>query len=345
MTEVTKETAKRTVRTGARKNTPKVEEVQEVQAEQVATLVEEAPMEEAIDYDKTFGIIAVDNGGDNVKVINEDMDEPISFKAYKKIGMPRNIQETALKDNMETHSFVIQWNDKVYLTNHRTSLVWDENMTGYVNSKATDYFILSALLAVALYGYDTNYLVTSVPSDHKHDDKVKQRLLGHHKLIIDDEVYEFEISNVVLALEAQAGHVYIQEEGITTMLEIGSRTVNYATNELIFNEDGSIARDQPIWQKTGTIAKKGVELTKFTNVDYEVYVNSVFTDLAKRGVTEDDRVIAFGGGVLIDEIKETLTELFEGNISFHENPLYVQVLGMLEIGRLTYNAEYGDDSE
>ncbi len=311
--------------------------------------VEVAPVPVKKETEKTFGVIAVDNGGHNTKVISEDMDQPISFKSDKKRGVEYNLEEMPLPTRMETHSFVVKWNDKVYLTNRRMNLMPKfDGMTGNVASKANDYFILSALIGVALYGYDINFLVTSIPYEHKakkeENDKIKERLLGEHHLIIDGESYEFEIVYVQLAIEAQAGQFYLQEEGITTLLEIGSRTVGFATSEFVRNEDGLISIDQPILEKTGTLSRKGVEISDIqSKEEYELYVYDIFKSLSKK-IDEDDKIVAFGGGVLIDAVKETLEEVYS-NIKFADNPLFVQVLGMLEIGKLRCDLEFGEDNE
>lgn len=303
-----------------------------------------------VEEEKTVGIIAVDNGGDNTKVFSEDMDSPISFKSLKKRGVQRDLEESPTYDAKDTHSFIIDWNGKVYLTNHRTRLASGGGMTGNVASKANDYFILSALIGVALYGYDVNYVVVSIPYDHRHktkeNQKIKERLIGHHTLIIDKEVYEFEIAHVWLAIEAQTANFHLQEEGITTLLEIGSRTVGYATNEYVVNEDGIVIRDQPILEKTGTLARKGVKISEIAEDDdeaYEVYVEDIFSELSGK-IDENDKIVAFGGGILIEQIKESLADFYT-NITFAKDPLFVQVRGMLEMAKIAYEAEFGENAE
>lgn len=331
-------------------------EVKEVKTEAKtrARAKKDAPIQteevKVVATEKSVGLIAVDNGGDNTKVLSEDMSSPISFGSRKERGKKRDKDEDPIVDPMKTHSFIIEWNDKVYLTNNRTRLAKYNSMTGNVSAKDNEYFILSTLIAVALYGYDVNYLITSIPYEHKalkdKNDRIKELLTGQHSLWIDGETYEFEIAHVWLSIEAQAGHVYLQEEGVTTMLEIGSRTVGFATNELIFNEDGTISLDQPILEKTGTLSRKGIQITEIDDEDeeeYELYVHDVFKHLSNK-ITENDKIIAFGGGVLIEPIREALSKVYN-NIQFAEDPLYVQVRGMLEIGRMAYTEEFGEDNE
>ena len=328
LTETIEETKPQKPRGRAQKSVPQV--VQEV----------ELP-------EQTIGTIAVDNGGQNIKVFAEHMEFPIHFKSDKTIGDIRDIDEPPLNKD---HSFVIQWKDNVYLTNHRKRLgKYPNSMTGNVSSKANDYFILSTIIAVALYGYDVNYLVTSIPYENRFKkgevEKITDILVGNHSIVIDKELYEFEIADVYLATEAQAGHFHLQKEGVVTLLEIGSRTVGYATNEFVLDDNGEIKIDQPIHEKTGTLARKGVQISDIKNDnEYKLYVYDIFANLSQK-IDEDDEIVAFGGGILIEPIKEALSEVYH-NITFAENPLYVQVLGMLEMGKIAFDYLYnGEDIE
>ena len=142
-----------------------------------------------------------------------------------------------------------------------------------------------------------------------------------------------------MVAEAQSGHKYLQEEGVSTLLEIGSRTVGFATNKLVLNENGEKTTDFPIREKSGTLTRKGLQINNVTEEEYADYAEDIYAEISDV-IDEDDKIIAFGGGILIDGVKDNLSNHFK-NIAFAEDPLYVQVRGMLLEG---FEA-FADDEE
>lgn len=280
--------------------------------------------------EKTRGIIAVDNGGDNVKVLSDSMDEPLFFKSAKSKGSIKDLSDPILAPELDSH--VVEWNGNVYLTNYRTAQS-RFSMTGFKESKTDDFFILSVLIAVAKHGYDINLLCTCVPyyTYKKNEvDKLRSILVKNHKISIDKVDYEFVIEDILVAVEAQSGHFYLQREGEVTLLEIGSRTVGYATNKLIKIPNGNDI-NIPIREKTGTISRKGVQIGNLAEEEIVDYANSVYAELSSI-IDEKDKIVAFGGGVMIPKVKETLGKVFE-TIEFVDDPLFVQVKGMFEMAK------------
>lgn len=283
---------------------------------------------------KTKGIIAVDNGGDNTKVFTQDMQSPTFFKSKKGFGSEDDFLDPVYDDNgiEEKRSYIVRWENQVYLTNRRM-IQGRFKDTGNTTSKATDYFILSTLIAIAKFGYDINYVVTSVPYEYRRTSEVeaiKERLIGEHLINVDGIDYTFTINGVLVTPEAQAGHAYLEIEGMATLLEIGSRTVGFATNYIELDDEGYVITDQPIREKSGTIDRAGVEISNLKESEYIPFCSNIYAHMSSV-ISEQDKIVAFGGGVLIDGIKKGLERKFK-NIAFAKDPLYVQVKGMLIAG-------------
>lgn len=335
-----------------RKATPAIELVQPVETveeTELSTSVVEEVAPATTEDGRTIGIISVDNGGDNTKVLSETMTHPIHFKNQIAKGKPKDIDEKIIPE-AHYHSHVVEWNNEVYLTNLRTAQSKFSNMTSYKESKTDKFFILSALLAVAKYGYDINYLCTCVPFKNFKPSEVqaiRDILIGEHTIRIDRVEYNFEIADVLVTAEAQAGHFYLQnfeyyfkDGGEVTLLEIGSRTVGFATFSITLDENGEISVVNFIREKSGTLVRKGIKISNVTTEEYMDYASSIYSDMSDL-IDEYAKVVAFGGGVLIDDIKEGLQQDFK-NIVFAEEPLYVQVRGMLVLAE-EYFAEEDDE--
>ena len=302
---------------------------------------------------RTIGVIAVDNGGDNTKILSETMSEPTHFTNLIAKGKVKDLDDKIIPP--EFHSHVVQWNDNIYLTNLRTAQSRFSPMTSYKESKTDDFFILSTLLAVAKYGYDINYLCTCVPFKNfkpSEINAIRDILIGEHTINIDKVEYNFEIAEVLVLAEAQAGHYYLlnakdyyTENGQYTLIEIGSRTVGYATFDIILDENGEVDMDRTrfIREKSGTLVRKGLKISKISEEEYYDYTSSIFSDVSDI-VSEDDKVVAFGGGVIIEDIKEGLRNEFK-NIVFAKEPLYVQVRGMLEIAKEIAEEYFAEEDE
>lgn len=335
-----------------KKTTPEIEELLKPNDEDIVEVNQnnlESNNVAVTEDGRTIGIISVDNGGDNTKVFSESMNHPTFFTNQIAKGKEKDLEDTLVPPEFNSH--VVKWNDKIYLTNLRTSQSKFSNMTSYKDSKTDDFFIISTLIAVAKYGYDINYLCTCVPFKNfkrSETDAIENLLIGEHTIEIDKVEYNFEIADVLVSIEAQAGHKYLRqfdyykEKGEVTLLEIGSRTVGFATFDINLDEDGEIDLHSTrfIREKSGTLVRKGIKISNVTKEEYLDYASSVYSDVSDL-VDEKSKVVAFGGGVIIDDIKEGLQKEFK-NIIFVDEPLYVQVRGMLELA-LEYFAEEDEE--
>jgi hypothetical protein len=288
---------------------------------------------------KTSGIIAIDNGGENTKVLSEDMEHPVSFGSTKAIGKPRHKQDPILPP--ELHSHLVEWEGKIYLTNYRV-MQSKARKSSLVNTKSDDYFILSILIAIAKYGYDENYVITCVPYSRYSDEEkeaIERRLIRKHTLAIDGQEYNFEIKDVIIVPETMVAFFHLKPYGRVRLLDIGSRTVGYAT---MYQDEKFF---QPIFEETGTIEKEGLEARRdvVEKEEYDEYVENLAYEL-DHVFNEDDEIIAFGGGVLIPQIVEGLKKKYP-NLTVAEEPLFVQVRGMLEYGLNYLRGDVDEEEE
>jgi hypothetical protein len=278
---------------------------------------------------RTTGIIAIDNGGYNTKILSETMRHPVSISSRKAYGHNRFKFQTTYPEG----TYKIFWEGKWYFMG-MLMLESRNQLTGYTHTKATDYFILSILQAIALYGYDVNKVVTSTPISRYSEDEIEaitNRLLGKHELEINGKEYSFEIVDVIVAPETSTAFFALMPEGKVRWLDLGSRTVGFATT---INENGFF---MPIELESGTIEKEGLDIRNDIT-DFSEYVENLSMELNRVWDTED-YIIAFGGGAEIPELVREL-KMHYPNLHVAEEPLFLQVRGMLELGIQTFN---GDD--
>jgi Actin like proteins N terminal domain len=278
---------------------------------------------------RTTGIIAIDNGGYNTKILSETMSHPVSISSRKAYGHNRFKFQTTYPEG----TYKIFWEGKWYFMG-MLMLESRNQLTGYTHTKATDYFILSILQAIALYGYDINKVVTSTPISRYSEDEIDaitNRLLGKHELEINGKEYSFEIVDVIVAPETSTAFFALMPEGKVRWLDLGSRTVGFATT---INENGFF---MPIELESGTIEKEGLDIRNDIT-DFSEYVENLSMELNRVWDTED-YIIAFGGGAEIPELVREL-KMHYPNLHVAEEPLFLQVRGMLELGIQTFN---GDD--
>jgi len=291
----------------------------------------------------TTGIIAIDNGGYNTKIFSETMEEPFVMPSQKGLGHSKGRQfQGALPEG----SYDVEWNGKHYFFG---LLMRDSRlMTSYTNTKATPYFTLSALLGVALYGYDINNVITCVPYKRYTETEInaiKEELTGNHTLFINGEEYSFEIQDVlVVSEELIIPYGYEVSEGITRWINLGSRTIGYATS--VYSEaDDWFDVDN---NSSGTIEREGLDITKILStvdggeIDFDDYVSGLANTLLPI-FSEDDVVKIAGGGAKVDELIESIKKVFP-HASAVEEPVTLQVESMLKFA-LDYYAESHDESE
>lgn len=288
----------------------------------------------------TSGIIAIDNGGYNTKVLSGNLSEPIVISSKKAFGH----NNLSLGASYPEGTYKVLWNDEYYffgsLLHESTSF-----MNGFVNTKSKDYFILSALHAIALWGYDINYVVTSVPIARytlEETEKITQRLLGKHSLVINDVEHVFTVKDVLVAPETSSAFFAETPDGYTRWLDLGSRTIGYATINADLESDSWF----PIERESGTIEKEGLDITRIaeeakTVRDFERYVESFSTEL-NRSWKDDDVVIVFGGGALIPKLVEAVQNIYVNAVVPNE-PHLLQVRGLYNLATLHFGGELEDE--
>lgn len=318
--------AESTVKTrGVRGAGAKKKEATNTVSTPVATIQEE---------EVTVGVIAVDNGGQNTKILSEVMNNPVSF--FSKLGFGSDLgfwSTNQFNDDGETHS--ILYNEEYYFSGlllHQA----DGELNGFVDNKDDDYFIINILRAVALYGFDVNYVATCVPITQfkKYDEEIIEKLKGKHSIEINNMIYDFEIEDVKVFMETVSGAAYSYPEGKTRWLDLGSRTVGFATSVV---EDGI---PQLVKKESGTIEKEGLNIKKVTS--WKAYVNNITKELRKWD--KNDTVVAFGGGALIEPLIVELKKYFP-NLEVAEDPLFLQVRGLLEMGIEYFSPDLEEDEE
>lgn len=280
------------------------------------------------------GIIAVDNGGLNTKVFSEKMPKAISISSRKAYGH-NNLR---LTKSLGEGTYKIKWKDAYYFLGSLI-LESDAEMNGYSNTKAKPFFILSILQAIALYGFAKNKVVTCTPFSRYTDeerDNISNMLIGKHVLEINDQVFKFEVTDVLVTSETSPAFFVDMPEGKVRWLDLGSRTVGYSTSHYVPDEGILDLLDK----ESDTIEKEGLDINRLHNASigkFRQYVDNLSKELNRKW-DEDDFMIVFGGGALNENLVTALKEEYP-NAYISDDPLHLQVRGMLEIGI----AEFGRD--
>ncbi|EJW14043.1 hypothetical protein M5X00_26490 [Paenibacillus alvei] len=293
------------------------------QAQSSAVVVEET--------EPTVGIICIDNGGFNTKIFSQDMEYPVVIDSKKAFGH-NNYNNFGSSSNYPEGTYKIKWKGKYYFFG-LLALRSRNQLSGYTATKSTDYFILSVLQACALYGYDINYIMTSTPYlrySEEEQELINSRLRGDHELEINNKEYKFTIAESVVAPEALIASYAVKKQGIHRWLDLGSRTVGYASTQVHGDFFESVGGDS-----CGTIEKEGLDIRKVLE-DKEgdelreflsEYVENIYNYLSP--IWEDnDNITAFGGGALVPELVEELQFRYP-NLLPDEDPLTLQVRGMM----------------
>lgn len=312
--------------------------VRRIRSQQQAGDVSPAPtptiVAQAETVEVTEGVIAIDNGGFNTKILSEDMDVPVVIYSRKGFGSDLGIWANFNIPN-DGQSYAIKIGEDYFFTGILIEQA-DGELNGFVDNKDDDFFIVSALLGTALYGFDINYLVTCAPiSRFKQTeiDAIRNRLLGKHQIEINNGLYEFEIRDVIVAPETYTASGFDKPEELTRWLDLGSRTVGFATT---MYRDGQAI---PVPKASGTIEKEGLNIKKVKS--WKTYVTNLTKEL-NRYWDREDKVVAFGGGALIPELIAELQKYYP-NITVAEDPLFLQVKGMLEMGLDQFGTEEDAD--
>ncbi|TVX86058.1 ParM/StbA family protein [Paenibacillus agilis] len=279
----------------------------------------------------TVGIIVIDNGGFNTKILSQDMESPIVIDSKKAFGH-NNYNNFKSANDYPEGTYKIKWKGKYYFLG-LLALRSRRELTGFTSTKSTDFFILSVLQSCALWGYDINYIMTSTPYlrySIEEQELINSRLRGDHEIEINNKVYMFSIAESVVAPEALIASYANKKQGIHRWLDLGSRTVGFASTQGYGDFFDSIGGDS-----CGTIEKEGLEITRVLE-DKEgeelrehlsEYVENIYNYLSPIW-DDNDNITAFGGGALEPILIEELQKRYP-NLEVDEDPLTLQVRGMM----------------
>lgn len=272
------------------------------------------------------GIIAIDNGGHETKILSESMESPVVIPSEKTVGFER----LKLGSGIGRNDFHVKWNDEWFFCGGLVRQNKKVKITGHEMTKDDDFFILSILLAIFLHGYKNNQVVTSCPiSEYNQETEeiLKEKLLGEHTLTVNGETKTFDIDDVLLGAETASAFWLNQPHQLVRWIDIGSRTVGYATTMVEDNEAHFIETE------SGTIDQMGLEATVIDNP--KSYARSIAAELNKVWKRNDEMYIIGGGGE--DEEIVTAFQNLYPNLRVHERPQLAQVKGLLEFGKQVFN--------
>lgn len=270
------------------------------------------------------GVIAIDDGGSTTCVVTREKKE--KFLSVKGLYGERNLTEVKSK-----HDFIVEYHGEKYVMGSLAKYDCALPLEMHTETKQNLFYDLSTLVAIHQYGYMTNHLIVSVPIKmHNPTEKEGRidRLKGSHTIKVNGITKTFLIKDVKVAPECASAYWVDEPMGVNRWLDIGSRTVNYATTinledePLRFIDDGS-----------GTFFGKGLEALE-TKYDAKGLADYVCGRLIKKWET-NDRVFIFGGGARDENLVRYIKTYFP-NAEVMNNPQMSNAEGMYRLGVAAY---------
>lgn len=246
----------------------------------------------------TVGVISIDDGGSTTSVVTRNRQE--MFSSVKGLYGDRNLTEANGK-----HDYIVEYKGEKYVMGTLAKYDCALPLEMHTKSKQHLFFDLSILVAIHQFGYLSNYLVTSVPIKmHNDDEKIGriQRLKRMHTITVNGVTKTFSIIDVTVAPETAVAYWIFEPAGKTRFIDIGSRTIGYATT---INEAGE---NRFIDTESGTYFGKGLEALN------EAYDPKALADYICGRLTSiwnrNDSVYLLGGGALDSELVSYIKEYF-----------------------------------
>lgn len=270
------------------------------------------------------GLIVVDDGGSSTCVVTKTGQE--IFPSVK--GLYGN---RTLTDNNGKYDFVVEYKGEKYVMGTLAKYDCRYPLQMHTKTKQNIFFDLSVLVSIHRFGYDNNFLITSVPISMHNDNEKNgriERLLGEHTITVNGIERTFNIVDVKVAPETAVAFWINEPQGKTRFIDLGSRTVGYATTMC---EDGAT---RFIDTESGTLNGKGLEAL---GEDYDQQALADF--ICGRLMVdwkEKDNVFLLGGGAEDDVLVSAIRQYFPKSKSL-ENPQMANALGMYFLGLLAYN--------
>ena len=271
----------------------------------------------------TIGVIAVDDGGDSTCVTTKKGVE--LYPSVKGIYGVRNISEVKGK-----YDFIVEYKNEKYVMGDLAKYDCAIPLEMHSETKQHLFFDLSVLVSIHQYGYDQNYLIVSVPI-RMHTKEEKQgrvdRLKGVHTLTVNGITKTFTIMDVKVAPETAVAFWTHRFKGKTRYIDIGSRTVGYATTVY----EGEVTRF--IDSESGTFFSMGIQALDehYTPDALGDYIIGKLSKIFKN----TDKVYLLGGGALDERLVERIQSYYP-SARVMDNPRHINALGMYELGRAAY---------
>lgn len=273
---------------------------------------------------KPYGVVAIDDGGSSTCVVTKDTLE--CFPSIKGYYGERNLTSATGK-----YDFIVEYQNEFYVMGTIAQYDCAMPIQMHTDSKQHDFFDLSVLVAIHQYGYLSNDIIVSVPirmhNENEKEGRIK-RLEGSHTITVKGERKTFSINSVKVAPESAVAYWVEEPRGKSLFLDIGSRTIGYATT---INDGESI---RFIDTESDTIFGKGLEALS-GNYNPKGMADFICGRLA-RIWNSNDKVYLLGGGALDDELVSSIKRYFP-NAEVMNNPKMVNAIGMYNLGRVVFN--------
>lgn len=270
------------------------------------------------------GLVAIDDGGNSTCVVTKNGQE--KFPSVKGLYGNRTLTDVNGK-----YDYIVEYRGKKYVMGTLAKYDCKYPLQMHTNSKCNTFFDLSVLVAVHQFGYANNYVIVSVPIGmHNESEKAERvkRLVGEHTIIVNGKSRTFMIMDVKVAPESAVAFWIKEPQGKTRFLDLGSRTIGYATT---ICEEGMT---RFIDTESGTILGKGLEALA-DDYDQEGLADYICGRLIKDWKRNDD-VFILGGGALDDKLVDRIRDYFPKS-SVMDNPQMANAMGMYLLGRVVFD--------
>lgn len=272
----------------------------------------------------TSGVISIDDGGSSTCVVTKDKKE--IFPSVKGLYGKRTLTESNGK-----FDYVVEYKNEKYVMGTLAKYDCRYPLEMHTDTKQNLFFDLSILVAIHQFGYSNNFVVTSVPiTMHTEEEKTgrRKRLIGSHRITVNGVSKTFNIMDVKVAPETAVGFWINQPKGKSRYIDLGSRTIGYATT--IYEDDTTRFIDS----ESGTYLGKGLEALS-DDYDQSALADYICGRLLAKW-NQNDVVYLMGGGALDKELVENIQNYFTKAIVF-DNPRMVNSVGMYLLGRVAYD--------
>lgn len=268
------------------------------------------------------GVFACDNGGHSTCVV--------TVKGFSQFpSVKGEYRDRTLVNKLGTHDYIVEFKGKKYMAGTLAQTESRFPMQMHTRSKQHLFYDLSVMISIHQYGFDKNFVITSVPISMHHDEEkegIRKRLVGEWTLGVNGIEKTFTIEDVKVAPETVSAFWIHEPEGKTRYLDIGSRTLGFGTTV----KEGTMMKY--IDSESGTFMGKGLEATETTN--YEEFADYIGGKLLALW-DENDTVYVLGGGAKNKQIVKHLKTYFK-RLEVMEQPQLANAKGMYLLGRNVY---------